>query len=257
MRALATAPPAARVKILEMLGQRGDPAALTAVRSALQDGDVEVKFAAIQAAARLVGQSPGPALAAAIQSAAGAERVRLLSLATRVRGRAVLDQVALDARHASADVRGAALRTLASWPEPNAAPKLLELARGAEDDGERGIAIEGYMRLVRAARYAPERMLEIYKSALAAARRSGEKRMVLDGLANLKLAGSLELILALFADPELKKDAARAAVECALPRKSGRGGLTGPATKQALKMVLPAVDDAELAKAARDYLTTL
>ena len=247
----------AKVKIIGMLGRRGDESAIEAVEREIDSDDASVQIAAIRSASKLQRKSPVPTLLTAIEGGDDAQRARLLSLCSRIGGRGPLEAVAEHVGHSNADIDRVAFTALTSWPEPNAAPHLLAVAKNTKDAGRRGAAIQNYMRLVRAARYPRERMLEIYRDALAASRTSSDKRLVIDGLEALKMVESLEILAALHADEALRDRAATAAVRCALPRKSGKGGLEGERTIEILTKVLSDVKDEGVRKAGTERLEAL
>jgi HEAT repeat protein len=163
----ASSPPEVRAAILSMLGRRGDPAALPAVREALGDPDRTVRLAAIPAAVRLGGAGVLPGIfpyfnssdagevETAKQAVLGFEAGLVVSEAVRrmdqasPAGRAALigilaekgarDRVDLVFGHAASSepvVREAAMEALAKLAGESDLSRLLELLFTAADSEE-------------------------------------------------------------------------------------------------------------------------
>jgi HEAT repeat protein len=152
------APPAARAAVLDMLGRRGDVAALATVLGSLKDVDESVRVAAIGAAAALGKEMVVPPLAAALTSESDRERSAARKALTDIPGEAAdetmamsfdgaapearcellailaardakgqLDVVLASARDKDAAVRLAALKALSDLGEAGSLPSVLEL----------------------------------------------------------------------------------------------------------------------------------
>lgn len=247
----------ARARIAELLGARGSERALPALEALLDGGSPEEQLAALGAIARIRCQGPLPALLSAIGESSGARKAKLLRALSRVGGGQALEALRAALADEAPAVREAALATLIAWPDASAGDVLLEVARTAKDLGVADQAFRAHVRLAREARFPPPRMLEIYREALGAARSVDQRRLVVDGLQNLKSIGSIDLLSTLLEDSELAQDAERAIVSAALPRKSGRGGVGGARVAAALERVIARTGDAALKARAAEYLASL
>ena len=249
--------PELRAPILAMLGERGDSSALPAVREALLESDVAVKFAAIQATGRLEKKPALTILLAVIEAARGEEKAKLFPLLRDFGGQQALDAVVAGTKSSDAAVEEAAVRALADWPEARALGDILVVFTGAESAARRRLVLDAYMRLVRGAGRSREHVLVLYKDALAAARNAAEKKVILGGLSRLKSSGSLELVTSFLDDETLQMDAAAAVVSIIRPRRSGRGGLRGEAAIAALRKVIAIAGDDGLRQEAESVLKKL
>ena len=115
-------------------------------------------------------------------------------------------------------VKGAALRALAEWPSPQPMGDLLKIAGDTKTVTENVLALRGYVRM--AGHYASskkkgdkEKALDAYKSAMAAARRPQEKKMVLSAVSAMAHPGALEIAVSCLSDTALSAEAAAGAVK--------------------------------------------
>lgn len=170
---LGRAAAAGRAGILNILGQRGDPAALPAATDALQDENRDVRVAAVSAVAtlgqqealdpllaylreqnndeereaaqraltRIRGAHVSEHLGAAMEDAPPGVRTALIEVLADRRARDQLQTIYRAARHADEAVRLAAIRAVELLADEQAAPELLRLLAGAQGDHERS-AIE-------------------------------------------------------------------------------------------------------------------
>ena len=291
---LATTPPAGRVALLDVLATRSAKGQAEAVFEQTQDTDESVRIAATKALARLAtpddlerlialvtaaqteaereaAQNTVVAVAkhiedpaqcadvilAALQGRSPAERTVLLPMLAGVGGATALEAVVGDTRSNDAAVRDVAIRTLAEWPELDAMPHLLGLARDVEDLKMHVLALRGYTRLVGAAKLSePEKVMR-YQEGLDVARRVDEKRLILGGLAALRITKALEAVAACLDEEALRGEAASAAAQIACPRDEKDKGLVGPEVAAALKRILEVVDDADLRKPIAGHLASM
>lgn len=111
-----------------------------------------------------------------------------------------------------AALRDAAIRTLANWPDESAGAELLVLSQQAEKPAHKLLALQGYVRLARAAKE-PAVRFKMLKDACPVARSADAKRMILGGLSDGQDAASLELALTFLADAEVREEAGVAVVK--------------------------------------------
>jgi archaellum biogenesis ATPase FlaH len=114
------------------------------------------------------------------------------------------------------DVKDAALRALASWPDVAAAADLLDVARSAAEEKIQAMALQGYIRVVRIQnnRSAAENA-KMLVAALEAAKRPDEKKQALGGLRDCRDIVAFQAVVPCLDDAALREEAAQAAVNIA------------------------------------------
>jgi HEAT repeat protein len=159
-------------------------------------------------------------------------RCALLRTAGRIGGAQVLAALVAGAHDANAELRDAAVRTLADSAGVEALSPLLALAREAGDDTQRILALRGYWRLVALAtdRPAAER-LKLCTEGLAAAQRPDEKRLGLAELGKLALPAALPVAESYRADAAVKAEADVAARQIRLKLAGAQPKAGGVAAK--------------------------
>jgi len=151
------------------------------------------------------------------------------------------------------EVRKAAVRALADWPDLSPMPDLLGVAKDGKDKAEQIVALRGYIRL--AGLPAARGKVQFYREAMEAATRPEEKWLVLAGLANVAQPEALKVVEPCLEDPKLQREAF-AAYEKIGESLAGRQPSTA---KEALQRVADNASDTALrnkAKAALDKLST-
>jgi HEAT repeat protein len=84
---------------------------------------------------------------------------------------------------ADAQIRDAAIRALADWPDPAPREDVLEIAKSSQDLTHRVLALRGFIRMVGLEKYqSPEAAVRSLKTALDLASRPDEKKLVLGAL---------------------------------------------------------------------------
>lgn len=242
----------ARVALLEVLGARGVHAAFEAVAARTNDDARNVRLAAIKALENIAAPDDLPRLvdlmlAAKSESETSAlqkaivlvsaqisetekradavlikqknsspeQQIKLLQTLARLGGAKAFEAVLAERKNANAEIRDAAIRALADWPEPIALPELLRLAREEKDLSYHVLATRGAMRLLNNAELSSEEKLRLYREAMSLARRGEEKKLVLAGLANVKSIAALEFVSSFFDKDTLSLEAALAALKIA------------------------------------------
>jgi len=114
----------------------------------------------------------------------------------------------------NADVRDAAVRSLAGWPGTGPSQILIELARSAPKQIHRVLALRGYVRMVGLAGPPlvnnPEQKLNMYRAAMELASRPEEKRLILARIPKLRIVEALK-----FVEPYLQDETVKAEAEAA------------------------------------------
>jgi hypothetical protein len=152
---------------------------------------------------------------------------------------------------ASADdnVRDAAVRTLADWPDAAPADDLLRIVSGQAGRVHKVLALRGYVRM---AGLSPD-PTAMYVRAMDLAQTPDDRKLVLGGLGNADSADALALVEKYLQDDALRAEAALAAVQIA-----GRVRASDPAAaRTALKRIISTAGDAGLRQKAQDIINEM
>ena len=249
---LAGAQPKAKAVLIELLGARRIAAQTPAVLQAAADADESGRIAAIAALGRLaelkdidilIGKSLGgatPAETAAAQTAlkmaalrmsdrdgcaaklaeklkgASAEnQAYLLTMLGKVSGAKALETVVAGAKSADPAIKDAATRVLGEWLSADAAPMLLEIAKGDADAKYQVRALRGYIRIARQLQLPAETRLAMFQTAMEVSKRNEEKQIALSILSRIPSAATLALAASHVGNPALKDASADTAVKIA------------------------------------------
>jgi HEAT repeat protein len=232
-----------RQAVLNVLTQRGKAEALPAVRQAANDDDPTIRQAGLKALAILGTQEDIARLAAmfpvrkdnseqeqiaqSMSAIAGRAKDKTSSGAPVLEAFATADaqaklnlltvlpvlgsEAALKATRecltGEADVRRAAIRTLADWPDSSPMPDLLSIARNDKDQTSRVLALRGYIRMLGMSSESAAAKTESYRDAMELATRPDEKKLALNGLSKVAHVDALKMIGACLEDPDLKHEA--------------------------------------------------
>jgi drug/metabolite transporter (DMT)-like permease len=115
-------------------------------------------------------------------------------------------------------LQDASTRLLGEWMTIDAAPVLLDLAKTSGN--YQGRALRGYIRIARQFTMPDQQRAEMCKSAMEAARQPAEQKLVLEVLKRYPNLEMLKLAVKATQVPELKADAAEAAL--AISQKVGK-----------------------------------
>lgn len=111
------------------------------------------------------------------------------------------------------DLRKAAIRALASWPNTTAADDLLGLATSAKEEVDRILALRGYIGMAGSDQVkmsAGDRM-KMFGKADGLVKRAEEKKLIISGLQRTKNAKGLGMLMEYVDDPQVKREAEMAA----------------------------------------------
>ncbi|MBL7154262.1 MAG: HEAT repeat domain-containing protein [Phycisphaerae bacterium] len=144
-------------------------------------------------------------------------RTSLLRVLGGIGNDKALDVVRSALKDADTQVRDAAVRTLAAWPNAAAAEALLGIYRDAQNQVHRLLSLRGLVRVlsVSARKYPVEKALEIYRWAMKLAGSAQEKKLVLSGLSNVAHRQALEMAVASLDDESVRAEAGSAVVKIA------------------------------------------
>jgi HEAT repeat protein len=233
------------------LTQIGDGRALAPLLRHLEQGPSEQRRETETALARVCRRAGDANLAtariiAALHAGDDALRASLIRVLGGIGGAAALATVTTFLDSDDANLRDAAVRAMADWPEAAAAPWLLERARATSDLSHHVLMLRGYVRLVTDTDMAVEARLDALSAALAAARRVTEKQLVISRLADVAHPRTLRELTVLLDDAKVATEAAVATVSAA-----GRLARDFPAETRA---ALEAVQASEAAPGLREQL---
>ena len=250
--ALAKAEAPVRVELLRSLSDRSAGAAAGAVLTYVADADDSVSRAAIEVLGAIaneqqvpalvrqlsatkseqkresitgalasicsrVGEKAADSLLAGLQGSDAVSRAALLRVLGNAGGTKTLTGARAATQDADAQVRDAAIRALADWPDAAAAPDLLQIIRTAGNDSQRVLAFRGYIRLSRDSEGLAEVKLKMLADAMDLAKSSDDKKLVLGALGDVHTLDSLRLVTRYLSDAEPLMKRARRSSRSPLP----------------------------------------
>ncbi len=203
--------------LADLAGPNRARALIDIVLAARNDAERAAAVRALTAAALRRGPAPESVqkrICAAIEKRADPPaRAALLKALGRLGGRTSFATVQKALAAGRPEVRDAAVRALADWPDPTPVPTLLHLAENSDDEVGRVLCLRGLVRLLEQPSERSEaETAELFRQAFAAARRIEEKKMVLGGLGRLGSRQALEVALPYVADRDLAPEAVAAVI---------------------------------------------
>jgi len=283
---LPTADAKVRAELIRSLGARRAAGAAAVLLKAAGDADPGVRAAAVNALALVAGKKELPALvgllvksadadrpsaekavlttcsriadkdgcAAVLLSAAGKAkgpaRAGLYGLVGRIGGPRAVKALLAAVKDADPAVQDAAVRALSTWRDPTPAADLLKLAKTTTKKEHKILALRGYVNMARMGRPPEQKVLKMYKQALALAGRPEEKKLLLAALAGLKSPEAMNAVAPLLGEKAVAREAVAAARR--ILRYAGRGEPKKWA--EALRNVVQTTRDKKLLKQAGDAL---
>jgi len=131
----------------------------------------------------------------------------------------------------------AARETLIAWPNADAAPKLLSLFKRSKDAASRAALLDGIIRIASSS----DASASFFGSALDACRSPGDRRLIIDAIAQHGGQGALDVAQSLLSDEDaaIRGKAANALVNIADRIRGTNGGRA----KEVLRLVVAKSDD--------------
>jgi HEAT repeat protein len=152
----------------------------------------------------------------ALGPATGPAKTMLFSVLGRLGGAKALQAVQAALKDSDAQVKEAAVRSLADWPDAASAADLLDVAKSATDEKLQVLAIRGCIRVMRIQNSRPAaENAKMLVAALETAKRAEEKKQALGGLAECRDILAFQAVVPCMGDEALKEEAAQAAVRIA------------------------------------------
>jgi HEAT repeat protein len=239
-----------RATAIQALAARNDTSVLPALMKYAGESDSTVSHAAFAALGKLggdseleglaklalKGQTPGAGqvlqevASRAHDKAAAAQRLlaltrgaepqqlpMLFETLTILGGTEAMNAVAKYASGTNEQVKDAAIRALASWPDFGATQPLLVIAADPNTSRVHSVlAIQAIVRLVKASDKEPAAArVQAAQAAMNACNRDQEKKLVVSAFASVPDAQAAEAIKALLRDPNLKREAGLAGITLA------------------------------------------
>lgn len=220
-RLAADADPKVRIAAVQCVGELGGKAQLPFLLDLLQHPKSNQDMEAAENALEVVSVKPGsrePAVAA-IQAQLGksepAQKSALLRVLTTIGGPEALNSVRNALTDASADVRAGAVRSLAGWSTPDAAPDLLRLSRESGSATEKTLALRGYLAMAARGDVGEPQRIEMCRQAAPLVERAEEKRLLLAALGSINSPDALPVLESYLGDSAVKDEAATAMLSLA------------------------------------------
>jgi len=277
-----------QLALLDTAARRRIIAATAAAWKAADDPQLEVRLAAFHALGRIIGDEDFPPMVARRLTAKNPDEIKLLDEALlaassrvanrdacadrlaamlsqssasthctviqwmgRIGGHNALGYVSTDARSSHPEIQDAALRALGRWPNVDAAPVLLDLAKTLGSDKLAAGPLRGYIRLARQMDLSPDRRLAMCQEALRTARRDDERKLALAVLVRIPSPWTLSLAASYLDRPGLKDEAAKTAVAIAAKIVESEPSAVAAAMRHVL-LASPASQQAAQAKSLLD-----
>lgn len=261
-----------RITGIDLAGRRRMASAVPALLAAATDADVKVRANAQQKLGRLASPTEVPALlkqlaratdaqdisgfgealssvctragspasateqvVATLSGAQPMQKVALLGVLGAVGGEGALVSVRGALNDSNPEVRDAAVRALADWPDAAPAPDLLQIVRSATNSNQRDLAFRGYVRLARESGATAAEKLKMLTEAATLTTSPPEKLLVLAGLGDILSVESLQLVTPHLSDPAVADEAGAAAVKIAEKLDAKDSADIGASLNQVLK----------------------
>ncbi len=290
VKLLASASAEERLTGVELIGRRRLAASVPALVKATADTDARVRVAAIRQVGELGGVSELPTvldlmlrassgqdrnaaeqalisiaegatdaeavsgkIAAAVPQAQPEARSSLLSVLGSLGGSTALKAVSAATKDSNAEVRAEAIRALSSWKTADAGPTLQALAGSAASDGDKTLALRGFLGLAANPDLPVEQRYKMCQDAISLVKRTEEKRLLLAALGTVPTVDAVKLIIPHLDDPATKEEAGAAVVGIADRMLRGQGANPAAAVLvEPLTKVGQTSGNADLVKRAKD-----
>jgi HEAT repeat protein len=163
-------------------------------------------------------------LAAAMPNASTAANIQLVEILAAMGGPKALATIGAAAKGSDAKLQDAATKALGKWMTVDAEPVLLDLA-GEKSCKYQERALRGYIRLARQFSMPDAKRAQICDSALDAAKRDEDRKLVLEALERHPSADGLKVVVKAAKFPGLKDDVRQASLVIAQKVKGNRSAV--------------------------------
>jgi len=209
-----------RRSAIKALGELGTQGELSAIVDMLVVAKISSERSELQQALlRMVGRfgvlgydrdAAGGAILAGLARAKEEAKVSIITVLPRLGGSKALAALRRELR-GSSEVKKAAIRALAQWPDATPMADLLQTAQSEQDMANHVLALRGFIRLAsQSADKSAGEKRALFTSAMDTARRTDEKKRILGALAKHAAPWSLEFAKKYQKDPALQAEATAA-----------------------------------------------
>ncbi len=212
---------AIRHAAIAALGKLGDTAACAGLMG-LTRTDPEEAASAMAAICRR--EATAEPMLTALAEVAPPGKVALLDGMGSIGGTLALAAVRAELKAEDAEVRLAAVRALANWPDATPLDDLAALASITADTRSKALALRGVAHLAPLAKNRPQEAVEIIIQAMKSGGAPGEQKALVAALGEIPNAAALKAIEASLNDPAVANEA-KAAMEQVQERLAQAAGL--------------------------------
>ena len=178
----------------ELSGQKELPDIVSILLAAESDADrADIERAMVAIVTRLDEPDAAPVITG-LANADNAAKPHLLAVLSRIGGQQALQAVRGQLLSGNAEIKKAAIRSMADWPEATPSADLMEIAKSGRDSTNQVLALRGYIKLlgIPANRSAAE-TVQLLADAMSVAKRVDEKKAVLSALSKYPCKQGLAL----------------------------------------------------------------
>lgn len=181
-----------------------------------------------------------------------ATKMFVLSLASLTGGTKALELTRSALKSGNKRLYDRAVRSLGGWPDGRAVADLMDLARNAPEEKTRILAVRGYITVADRERN-DRKKIKMYQDVRGLVKRAEEKKLIVSKLGNVRDAGAIAMLSAYMDDPQVKNEAAMAAVN--LAGKIRRG--SRPELRALMKKVMASTTNRGVINKAKGALKKL
>ncbi len=214
-----TAVAVASFKALASLAGAKDLPALVGVLTRLQNVRLRAyaENAAVVAANSIEDKSKRAdiVLATLAESTDLSVRISLFRVLGLIANEKAYEVLARASKDSNSQVKDAAIRALAAWPDNRAEKLLLDVVKTSENNTHRVIALRGYVRLLGMMPDGAESSAVKYSELMMDAKNDADKKLILGGLTGVPCLTALKTIEGVLKDKAVAAEAEQAAVNIA------------------------------------------
>ncbi len=193
----------------------------------------------------------------AVDTAGDKSKALLLDTLAKLGGMEAINKVLAQTTSTVDTVKDAALRALSNWPDEYAISPLLDIAARTEDSTYHVITLRGCLRIISTVPLPSEKKIELYKKAMAIAKRDDEKKMIIAGLSNIRNEDALFMAGEYIDNDQLSSEAALAIANIACPENENDKGLQCPKAAELLKKAKNFITDDKLKEKVQKQIDSI
>lgn len=240
------------VKVLGDLGTQEDlPRLCEAILTVKEDGERDrLRSAIIEVGGRMADHvNRDDVVLQTFAKADAPAKIQLLTVLSAFGGNGAL-AATRSALAGPGEVRKAAVRSLAEWPDSAPLADLRAVAKAENDSALRILALRGCIKMINPSSLDPGEKVQAFREAMELSTRIDEKRQVLNEIGRLGEPDSLKIVEPCLGDDQLKREACQACERIA----EALAGRQPALAKEALEKVLATTTDTGLRDKARAAL---